>query len=211
MKKSMPKTCCFSTSIFSGFGFDFGGSWASKMEPSWLLKPPKIVGEQLFDDLKLDVFTKWRLGGLRARFWRPRASILEGPGLIFEGFGRHIWNHERQERPKTCKNKSSITRWPDRQRVGGRRWSPPWGFNPPPTVGVRSVLNHNHIVLNQSSRPSTEGQALDVRLKFFVRLLDPYLFLSPGGGGPPPTWRQEAEFCRLVPFFLDFLLFQVAI
>ena len=33
---SMPKTCCFLTSIFSGFGLDFGGSWASKMEPSWL-------------------------------------------------------------------------------------------------------------------------------------------------------------------------------
>ena len=38
LTKSIPKTCCFSTSIFSGFGFDFGGSWASKMEPSWLLK-----------------------------------------------------------------------------------------------------------------------------------------------------------------------------
>ena len=122
MKKSSLKTTCFSTSIFSGFGLDFGGSWASKMEPSWLLLPQKTLGIGFFFyDLKLDVFTKWRLGGLRARFWRPRASILEGPGLIFEGFGRHIWNHERQERPKTCKNKSSITRWPDRQRVGGRR------------------------------------------------------------------------------------------
>ena len=37
LTKSIPKTCCFSTSIFSGFGFDFGRSWASKMKPSWLL------------------------------------------------------------------------------------------------------------------------------------------------------------------------------
>ena len=37
LPKSMPKTCCFSTSIFSGFGLNFGGSWASKLEPSWLL------------------------------------------------------------------------------------------------------------------------------------------------------------------------------
>ena len=37
LTKSIPKTFCFSTSIFSGFGLDFGGSWASKMEPSWLL------------------------------------------------------------------------------------------------------------------------------------------------------------------------------
>ena len=95
--------------------------------------------------------------------------------------------------------------------MGGRRWLPPGGFNPPPTVGERSVLDHNRIVLSQSSRPSTEGQALDVRLKFFVRLLDPYLFLSPGGGGPPPTWRQEAEICRFVAFFFDFLPFQVAL
>ena len=31
------KASYFLTSIFSGFGFDFRGSWASKMEPSWLL------------------------------------------------------------------------------------------------------------------------------------------------------------------------------
>ena len=35
LPKSMPKTCCFSTSIFSGFGLDFGASWASNLEPSW--------------------------------------------------------------------------------------------------------------------------------------------------------------------------------
>ena len=39
LAKSMSKMCCFLTSFFSGFGLDFGASWASKMEPSWLLKP----------------------------------------------------------------------------------------------------------------------------------------------------------------------------
>ena len=33
LRKSMPKTCCFFTSIFSGFGLDFGASWDSKSEP----------------------------------------------------------------------------------------------------------------------------------------------------------------------------------
>ena len=33
--KSIAKTCCFSTSIFSGLGLDFQGSGASKLEPSW--------------------------------------------------------------------------------------------------------------------------------------------------------------------------------
>ena len=84
----MPKTCCFLTSIFSGLGLEFGGSWASKLEPSWLLEPQKISWTAHFYLLKLSVFKKLRLGGLRARFWRPRGSILEGPGSIFEGFGR---------------------------------------------------------------------------------------------------------------------------
>ena len=35
LQKSMLKTCWFSTWIFLGFGLDLGGSWASKMEPSW--------------------------------------------------------------------------------------------------------------------------------------------------------------------------------
>ncbi len=41
LQKSMPKTCWFSTSIFWGFGLDLGGSWASKMEPSWPFWPQK--------------------------------------------------------------------------------------------------------------------------------------------------------------------------
>ena len=38
LQKSMSKTSCFSTSIFSGFGLDLGASWGSKWEPkseSW--------------------------------------------------------------------------------------------------------------------------------------------------------------------------------
>ena len=59
-----------------------------ELEPSWLLKPQKISGAAPFYLLMLSVFKKLRLGGLRARFWRPRGSILEGPGSIFQGFGR---------------------------------------------------------------------------------------------------------------------------
>ena len=85
----MSKTCRFSTSIFSPFGLDFGGSWAPKMEPSWVLRPQKIVGKLLLTLLKLSVLTKWRLGGLLARFWRPQNSILEGLGTILARFS-HI-------------------------------------------------------------------------------------------------------------------------
>ena len=42
-QKSISKTCCFLISIFSHFGFDFGGSWASNLEPSWLKMPPPSV------------------------------------------------------------------------------------------------------------------------------------------------------------------------
>ena len=43
LSKSMPKTCCFLTSIFSGFGLDLEASWASKMEPSWLQMAPPMI------------------------------------------------------------------------------------------------------------------------------------------------------------------------
>ena len=53
------------------------------MEPSW----PKIAKIRVrtppLSDLKLNLFSKWRLGGLQARFWRPQGSILEPPGLDF--------------------------------------------------------------------------------------------------------------------------------
>ena len=88
LPKSMPKSCCFLTSFFSGFGLDFGGSWTSMLEPSWLLKPQKTISVAHFYLLKLNVFKQLRLRGLWPRFWKPRGSILEGPGSIFKGFGR---------------------------------------------------------------------------------------------------------------------------
>ena len=47
LEKSMPKKCCFLTLIFSGFSFDLGVSWASKLEPSWLKRRIFIVGVAL--------------------------------------------------------------------------------------------------------------------------------------------------------------------
>ena len=114
LPKSMPKTCCFLTSIFSGFGSDFGGSWASKLEPSWLLKPLKTSWEAHFYLLKLKVFKKWRLGGLRARFRRPRGSIFDLLGRIFQDFGPECQeSQERQERlPKQDRDhKSAKSGW----------------------------------------------------------------------------------------------------
>ena len=43
LPKSMLKMCCFLTSIFSGFGLDFGESWASNLEQSWLKMAPPLV------------------------------------------------------------------------------------------------------------------------------------------------------------------------
>ena len=45
LPKSMPKMRCFSTSIFSGFGLDLGGSWAFKWEPSSPFWPHKSFGQ----------------------------------------------------------------------------------------------------------------------------------------------------------------------
>ena len=78
------------------------------------------------------------LGGLRARFWRPRASILEGSGddlskfsivleFVSSKWSLHKQNAKNAKNAKNaCQNKTSITNAP---RMGGRRWSPPGGFN----------------------------------------------------------------------------------
>ena len=58
LPKSMPKTCCFLTSIFSGVGLDFGRSWGSKLEPSWQFWPQKFISAALLDLLKLKVLKK---------------------------------------------------------------------------------------------------------------------------------------------------------
>ena len=76
---------CFSTSIFEGFGLDFGPSGPPKMEPpSWTQKCFFRLLGALGSLLKIDVFKKWRLGRLWARFWRVQGSILVTPRLDFK-------------------------------------------------------------------------------------------------------------------------------
>ena len=102
----MLKMYRFSTSIFSGFGLDLAGSWASKMEPRWQFWPPDLKDVNSKSLLKLDVLKEWRLGGLLARFWRPQDSILEGLGWIFSRFS-HDFGHACRELaenlPRTCR------------------------------------------------------------------------------------------------------------
>ena len=116
LPKSMPKTCCFSTSFFSGFGLDFDGSWASKLEPSWLKIAIFFMGKPPLNDVKLSVFKKQRLGGLRARFWRPPASIWEGPGPIFEGFGRRKRCLRASSEWQTLRHRLVLHHWAIRSR-----------------------------------------------------------------------------------------------
>ena len=72
LQKSLPKICYFSTLIFLGLGLDFGSSGTS----SWSqvghfgLQNPRMVSSK--SHLKLDVFRKWRLGGLWAQFGSPK-------------------------------------------------------------------------------------------------------------------------------------------
>ena len=68
LKQLMPKTCRFLTSILGDFGLNFGGSWTSNLEPSWLLEPQNFISVAHFYLLKLKVFKKWRPDGLQARF-----------------------------------------------------------------------------------------------------------------------------------------------
>ena len=155
----MPKTCCFSTSIFAGFGLDFGRFWASKMQPNWLQIVLRVYSTAFFYLLKLSVFKKLRLGGLWPRFWKPRGSILEGPGSIFKGFGRlkrclmaflggeHfatdlsciIGPFAGEKWSRSCRANVHLPRMPvlpcpdsdgrGAHGVGGRRCPPPWGLS----------------------------------------------------------------------------------
>ena len=118
--------------------------------------------------------------------WRPPGSILEASGLPFGGSGpdfRRLWTSYLEPRtPRTPKNlqKQKLHHKVARPPKGG--WAaviPPGGFNPPPTEGVQGVLNHNHIAYNQSSRPTTNGQAPDGKLKFLDQGSYTPLFFSP--------------------------------
>ena len=92
-------------------------------------------------------------------------------------------------------------------KKGGRRWSPPGGYNPPPTEGVRSVLDiqphrfqirPDQITKGESERPSSLCKP---------RLLFPSLFLSPGGWGPPESATKFARSASCWVSWADFLLF----
>ena len=99
---------------------------------------PKVFPQLPWSLLKLDAFLKWRLGGFRARFWRPRASILEGSGTIFSKFS-HVFGHVCRELAenlsRTCGRRPSIAKllWPPHvgprsSEGGGAAVVPPRGF-----------------------------------------------------------------------------------
>ena len=135
---------------------------------NWLLEPQNFSSAAHFYLLNLSVFKKLRLGGLRARFWRPPGSILEGPGSIFRGFGRFkrclkaflggehfatnlsciIGPFEGEKWPRSCRATGRLPRMPvlpcpgsdgrDAHGVGGRRCPPPGGFQ---SAGHRRCAN----------------------------------------------------------------------
>ena len=138
----MPKTYWFLTSIFSRLGLDFGRFWDPKMEPRWLFWRQKALWVALLNLLKLSVCSKWRLGALQARFWRPQASILEAKGSIFSRFSHdfgRVCRELAKNLPRTCRGTRCLPRSiifgglstsAENFRGGvGRRWSPPGGFN----------------------------------------------------------------------------------
>ena len=119
----MSKICRFSTSIFSRLGLDLGGFWASKMEPSWLLRPQKIFAIALLKRLKLSVLKKWRLGGLQGRIWKPQGSILEGLGTIFAIFSyvlSHVVHRSNPSRNPSSNASSDPCQWTPRVAKNGQ-------------------------------------------------------------------------------------------
>ena len=110
-----------------------------------------VVWVWFLSDLKLDIFLKWRLGGLQARFWRPQASLLEG-------FGTPKLAQDNPKAPKfpaTCflklrflafkfkRQKHRIWHAPSSKglaKVGRRRCPPLGAFN-----GIRPVATDSMI------------------------------------------------------------------
>ena len=89
--------------IFSRLGLHFGTPWASKLEPSWPFWPPKTLVQLPWGLLKLNVFSKCRLGRLQARFWRVC-------GGSWEGLGRVLGQKKNWPCPKTPRNAKNLSR-----------------------------------------------------------------------------------------------------
>ena len=95
-----------------------------------------------------------------------------------------------------------LFQWPG-QKKGGRRWSPLVDYNPPPTEGVRSVLDSNDKFLPNSDF----FWLLDLDLlseRLAARLLDPSLCLSPAGRSirrPVPKWVSFSSLLALFSIF----------
>ena len=130
-----------------------------ELESSWFLQHQKTLEQGPWDPLKLEVFKKCRLGRLPARFGRPLASILDGLGPIFQGFGLmqmesegfswwqplchqfvlHHWGAQCAKLSRSCRASGRLPRMPVLPRPGsdgrgahGVGWpavSPPWGLS----------------------------------------------------------------------------------
>ena len=75
--------CCFLTSIFSGFGLDFGASWASKSAA--LLAAPGVLKPTAFMLALTDCFSFLR-GGQSGPNSRVNLAVFSTSWLIF-----HYW------------------------------------------------------------------------------------------------------------------------
>ena len=88
--KLMPKTFRFSTSIFSGFGLDFGASWASK-SAALLAAPGMLNPTAFFACLYILHVLTW--GGQNLPAWRSKLRMLGPCWRIFRSRASffHSW------------------------------------------------------------------------------------------------------------------------
>ena len=87
---------------------------------------------------------------------------------------------------------------------GRRRWYPLEGFNPPPTEGVRSVLDIQPHRFQIRPDQNTKGESERPSSLCKPRLLFPSLFLSPGGWGPPESRGKKTQLPHLEASCVDF-------
>ena len=142
--------------------------------------------------------------------WRAPGSILEVPGLDFGGswvdfseiFGKK--NHKRQK-PANKGHRSQICRT---AKGGWAAVIPPRGVSirrPPKvceacwtTITIACQIRQDQSTKGESKRPSSLCRP---------RFLFPYLFLSPGGWGPPESTTKFARSASCWVSWADFLLF----